>query len=487
VDNTTATVARKLGRPEAHLSFAKGRYLYNGDRRPFGVTMPTPRGVSDHPARNQMEDIWRSGGRANDIVEWLEDQGLPVLKRTTIARYGQRYWTEKIKISTDVVQPDALGDMIQEIEQSGLGKVTKIGYSKKKYPGWDKVDGVSVSVEKESIAQTLEITPQNLPSYGKASIASIKIKIGKLDKDDKPKGFKKMLVVPDQQIGYHLDVDGNKTTTHDEAAINVTHQVAGYLDQRYGLDTIVNLGDALDLPGFSTHRSAPGFMGPAPTQLAIDRYGTEVAVQRELAPNADIIAFFGNHEDRLNKSIIDKLPNLYGISKANERNPVLSIANLCRFEEYGITAIDVYPDGIYWANDYLRFMHGNTVASALGGTAAKYLNGSQVSTVYGHIHRLEFLMAQTENNTGKRDIFAGSPGCLARIDGVLPSSATGIKPSGGQAGIKNEKWQHGLFIIDYEPEGLQRAFCSPLFINNGMTVLENKIFTSTVTPNGDPL
>lgn len=449
--------------------------------------MPAPRGVADHPARDQMEEIWRSGGKARDIVEWLEEQGLPVIKQSTIARYGQRYWTEKIKIVTDPVETDDLGGMIRDIEESGIGRVTKVGYSKKKYPGWDKVDGVSVPVEKESFSQTLEVTPQQFPNYDKARIAPIKIKIGKSDKESKPKGFKTMLVIPDQQFGYHLDVDGQQTTTHDEAAINVTHQVAGYLEAKYGLDTIVNLGDALDLPGFSTHRSAPGFMGPAPTQLAIDRYGTEVAVQRELAPNADIIAFFGNHEDRLNKSIIDKLPNLYGISRANERNPVLSIANLCRFDEYNITAIDVYPDGVYWANDYLRFVHGSIVASALGGTAAKHLNGSQVSTVYGHIHRQEFLMGQTENSTGKRDIFAGSPGCLCRIDGVLPSAATGIKPGGGQAGKKNERWQHGLFIINYEPEGEQRAFCSPLFINNGMTVLENKMFSSTVTPNGEPI
>jgi len=258
------------------------------------------------------------------------------------------------------------------------------------------------------------------------------------------------------------------------------------MQQKYGVDTIVNLGDALDLPGFSNHRSAPGFMGPAPVQLAIDRYTTEVAIQRELAPDADIIAFFGNHEDRLNNSLVDKLPGLHGISRGNERRPVLSIASLCRFDEYDITAIDTYPDGEYWANDYLRFVHGSVVSSALGGTAAKYLAKSHVSTVYGHIHRQEFLMAQVENRDNTT-IFAGSPGCLCRLDGVLPSSRTGVSPRGGQAGIAREKWQHGLFIINYEPEGQQRAFCSPLFINNGATVLDNRLFTATVTPNGQAL
>lgn len=95
-------------------------------------------------------------------------------------------------------------------------------------------------------------------------------------------------------------------------------------------------------------------------------------------------------------------------------------------------------------------------------------------------------MAQADNRPSET-VFAGSPGCLCRIDGVLPSSKTGVSPRGGQAGTVREKWQHGVFIINFEPEGNQRAFCSPLFIENGMTVLENKLFSASVTPNGDLL
>lgn len=450
--------------------------------------MQNPKGVSDHPAKDQMEEIWRSGGRGKLIAEWLTEQGLPVLNYRTIARYGQRYWSEKIVIKTDSADSAAsLSSMLDEIEEANLGTVTKIGFSKKRYPGWDKQDGVSVSVEKEAISQTIEIVPNRQQTYKKADTANIKINVIKHKRYEKIPGFKTMLVIPDQQIGYHIDVDGNLTTTHDEAAMSVTHQVMGYLNQKYGLDTVINLGDALDLPGLSTHRSAPGFLGPAPVQLAIDRYGTEVAIQRSLAPDSEIIAFFGNHENRANNIMIDKIPALHGVSKANERNPVMSIANLCRFDEYDIQAIDTYPDGTYWANDYLRFIHGSVASSALGATAARMISSSRVSTVYGHIHRQEYLMGQIEDSRESRTIFAGSPGCLCRIDGVLPSGQTGVRPKGGQAGTKREKWQHGLFVINYEPEGLQRAFCSPLFIDNGITVLDNMLITAEVTPNGDPL
>lgn len=446
--------------------------------------MTLPKGVADHPAREEMEAIWRAGGRAKDIVEWLEEAGLPVLKHTTIARYGQRYWTEKYKIETDKTNSTDLQSLVAEIEDSGLGKITKIGFSKKRYPGWDKEDGVSIPVEKESIAQTIEVVPQNVHQFERAALAPIKIKVAKTEKAKKQDGFSLMVVVPDQQIGYHLDVDGNRVTTHDEAGINVTHQVIGYLQQKYGVDTIVNLGDALDLPGLSHHRSAPGFMGPAPLQLAIDRYGTEVAVQRELAPDADIIAFFGNHEARMTNAVVDKLPAIHGLSRANERKPVLSIANLCRFDEFNISAIDTYPDGVYWANEYLRFVHGNIVSGVRGGTATKFLAKSSVSTVYGHIHRQEFVMAQADDKVA-RTIFAGSPGCLCRLDGVLPSAKTGVSPRGGQAGTVRENWQQGLFLIFYQPDG-DLAFCQTIQINDGMTVLENRLFKSTVTPNGDP-
>jgi hypothetical protein len=265
----------------------------------------------------------------------------------------------------------------------------------------------------------------------------------------------------------------------------VAHQISLFLQKQYGIDLTVILGDNHDFSAFSTHRTAPGYV--VNTQLEIDRFGTEVALQREISPDAEIVVLSGNHDDRLNKAIVDKIPALAGISKANSREPILSIANLCRFDEYNITSIEAYPDGEYWANDYLRFEHGSVASSAPGSTAAKYLADAKVSTIFGHTHRQELVYGRVRGRNGSRPIFAGTPGTTARIDGVLPSSQTGITSKGVQAGKKTEKWQQGIFVVWFQEEDDQKAAVEPVLIENGSAFYAGQIFCSTVSKNGEQL
>ena len=449
----------------------------------LGSVMNKPKGVADHPAKEQMEAIWRSGGRAKDIVAFLEDNDLPVVSQRTIARYGQRFWNEKVNIKLD--SSESLDSVLDQL--GSYGTISKINYTTKKYPGWEKVNGENVQVDKESTHQTIEIIPKNdIPKlFEKAVLPDIKIVGKKKNSSSKPDGWKLAVVLPDMQIGYHRSVDGTFTTTHDEAAIDVAHQVLLHVENQYGVDLVMVLGDNLDFASFSSHRSAPGYL--VNTQLEIDRFGTEVATLRSISNDAEIVVLHGNHDDRLNKAIVDKIPALTGISKANTRTPVLSISNLCRFDEYNITYKETYPDGEYWANDYLRFEHGSLVSSAPGSTAAKYLNGSRVSTVYGHIHRQELVYSRILERNGSRTIFAGSPGCLSRIDGMIPSGQTGISSSGTQLGQKHEKWQQGLWLIWYQDSGSQKAAPEPVVIENGTAVFGGQVFESTMNINGERL
>lgn len=443
--------------------------------------MSQPKGVADHPAKELMEEIWRSGGRATEIIKVLEEKGLPVLSRSTIARYGQRYWTEKIRLTTsDDVTPSELQSILDEVESSGLGKITKINYSKKQYANGN-----------EGVSQIVEIRPiESGPEFERAEIAPIIIQplLPSLPfSQEKPEGMKLAVVLPDMQIGYHRNMDGSVTTTHDESAIDVAHQIMAILEAYHGIDAVINLGDNLDFPGFSSHRTAPGFLGPDMTQMGIDRYGTEMATQRGLAPTSDIWAFNGNHEDRLNKAIVDKIPALHGLSRAGDEDPVLSIPYLCKFDEYNVKGIETYPDGCLWLNDYLRFVHGGLASSTLGATAAKHLSTAPVSTVYGHIHRHEMIYDVVSTGRENRDVFAGSPGCLARLDGHLPSARTGISSKGGQAGGFRERWQHGVFVIWYETSGRQSAYCQPIPIDQGNAVLYGRRLQSRLSPNGEKI
>jgi len=456
-----------------------------------------PKGVADHPAKDQMEAIWRGGGRAKQIVAWLEEQGLPPVSEKTVARYGQRFWTEKVTIRTEDAEPEELNSFLEEIEAAGLGVVTKIGFSKKKYPGWEKIDGQNVQVDKESVAQTIEIAPVHVPQLSPARLPDIHIsspytstqssrKPSKAPRSrSKPSGWSLAIVIPDPQIGFHRGTDGALTATHDEQALNICHQIALDLETDYGIDTWAYLGDNLDFASFTNHRSAPGYTGN--TQLEIDRFGTEVAVARSIAQDAEIVALAGNHDNRGINTLVDKVPGLVGISKANTREPVLSIANLCRFDEYNIKYIESYPDGEYWLNDYLRLEHGTAISGTPGGTAAKHLAGSKVSTIFGHTHRQELVWTTINERHGARDIFAGTPGTTARVDGVLPSGQTGITSKGTQAGKKNEKWQQGLFVVWYQTGGAQEAIPEPVKIRNGKALYNGRIYEATVDPNGEKL
>src|SRR5690606_29598869 len=103
----------------------------------------------------------------------------------------------------------------------------------------------------------------------------------------------------------------------------------------------------LDLPAFGSHRSAPAFMHT--TQMAIDRAAEEAAIQRQLAPDADIVWLEGNHESRLTKYLVDRAPALVGLNKGGQTaQPVMSLSNLCRFDEYGIEYLEPYPDAELW-------------------------------------------------------------------------------------------------------------------------------------------
>jgi predicted phosphodiesterase len=442
-----------------------------------------PKGVADHPAKNQMEEIWRSGGRAKDIISFLEENSLPLVKESTVARYGQRFWNEKIKISSEASATE-IAETLQEIEEAGIASVVKMGFTKKKFPGWEKIDGQNVQVEKESTSWNVDLVPvPTLPE--KASVGDFRISVKGVKRLSKPSGWSLGVVIPDPQIGYHRDTDSVLTTTHDESALDVAHQITAYLNSSYGIDLTVILGDNHDFSAFSTHRTAPGYT--INTQLEIDRFGTEVALQRQLAPDAEIIVLSGNHDDRLNKAILDKIPGLSGISKSNSRDPVLSIANLCRFDEYNITSIESYPDGEYWANDYLRFEHGHIASSTPGSTAAKYLADARVSTIFGHTHRQELVYSRIRERSGSRPIFAGSPGTTARIDGVLPSYSTGITSSGKQAAQKTEKWQQGIFVVWYQTGGDQKAVVEPVLIEDGAAFYAGSIYESTVDKNGEKL
>ena len=271
--------------------------------------------------------------------------------------------------------------------------------------------------------------------------------------------FQTAVIVPDIQIGFYRGPEGTLEPTHDEAAMSVA--LAMITDIKP--DEIVLVGDNLDLPEMGKYLTYPTYQQT--TQAAIDRASLFCAQLRKAAPDADITWLAGNHEERMPKYIATNAMAAYGLKRANQPEswPVLSVPFLVRMDEYDIVYKPGYPAADYWLNEKLRIIHGDRVKSN-GSTAHVYLNQEKTSVIYGHIHRIETAYKTREDYDGPRTIMAASPGCLARIDGAIPSTKGGVDLDGRPL-TRHENWQQGLGVVTYEKKG-QAKFtyeCIPIY------------------------
>lgn len=276
------------------------------------------------------------------------------------------------------------------------------------------------------------------------------------------------VVWPDMQIGFWRDGDGQLVPTHDPAAIEVALEVTASIRP----DVLVWLGDNLDLPEFGKYRQHPSFAFT--TQAAVDFATTLAARARSLAGRGVWLA--GNHEERLPNWIVDNGKATHGLRQGNAAPsswPVLSVPHLCRLDETGWEYLPGYPANVHWVNDRLRIIHGNRATK--GATATAYLNDERVSTIYGHVHRREWLERTRMTRSGPRTILAASPGCLARTDGVVPGTHSGHDLDGRPLTTIAEDWQQGICVVTAE-EGDSPFDVEMVPIHDGRAFWRGKVY-----------
>jgi predicted phosphodiesterase len=261
------------------------------------------------------------------------------------------------------------------------------------------------------------------------------------------------VIVPDAQVGYWRDLEtGELQPFHDEAALQVVLKAVKRLQPQL----VVLLGDMLDLAEFSRFDQEPGFA--LTTQASIDRLHLFLAELRANAPDAEIRYLEGNHDRRLQKSIVNNAKAAFGIRRAADPPdawPVLSVPFLLRLDDLGVEYVGGYPAGITWINENLACVHGSKVRSA-GSTAAAVIDDERVSVIFGHIHRIEFqsktrrvYAPDAPSNIAAKHSFAASPGCLCRIDGTVPSTKGSTDPMGRPVAAV-ENWSQGFGVVTYQ-------------------------------------
>jgi hypothetical protein len=294
-------------------------------------------------------------------------------------------------------------------------------------------------------------------------------------KSSKVDGLSLAMIAPDMQIGYYRDADGSLVPTHDEAAWSVFLEAV-----RIGRPTLIVLvGDNLDLPEFGKYRLTPPFRQT--TQATIDRGALACAELRAAAgPDCTIVWLAGNHEERLPNFLLDNAAAAFGLRKggAPDSWPVLSVPYLLNMDDYGIEYRPGYPASDVWINERLRVIHGDIVRGGkAGATAGAYLQREKTSVIYGHKHSLEWAEATREDHDGPRRILALSPGCLARIDGVVPSTRQGTDLDGRPL-RRVENWQQGFAVVTFE-EGDGRFWPELVPIHSGAAMWRGRMIEAT--------
>lgn len=283
----------------------------------------------------------------------------------------------------------------------------------------------------------------------------------------KPPKLRTAVILPDTQIGYRRDLDnGSLDPFHDEQAISAALRVI----EKVQPTEVVHLGDLLDFPSFSRFEQDATFQ--LTVQPAIDRAHRYLAEVVQVAPGAKHYLLEGNHDRRLQRTIVTNALAAFGLRRAEAPNdwPVLSVPHLLRTDELGVEWIAGYPANILWLSDTLAVIHGSKVRSS-GSTAASVLDDSAVSIVYGHVHRIELSYKTRRLRNGAARSFAASPGCLCRVDGAVPS-VKGSTDALGRPIPTVEAWQQGVGIVTYSET--QRAAIELVEIVDGVAFMRGE-------------
>lgn len=282
---------------------------------------------------------------------------------------------------------------------------------------------------------------------------------------------KTTVLLPDPQIGYLRYDDGTLEPMHDERAMSCALQILGHIRP----DRVVDLGDFLDLSEFTSKFTIyPEFVHT--TQQALDRGHRFLAEQRAaVGPDAEMDLLGGNHDDRLGLAIARNAKAALRLRPGGttpESWPVLSIPNLLNLDSVGVTYTGAYPAG----RVKVAGAHGEqTPLYALHGEKLdmqKQAKTERHSTVQGHSHHLSCHAETYDYDGTPQQVQSWSVGCLARIDGAVPSTR-GAYDERGRPYPHVESWQQAVAVVTETEHGW---WLEPIVIHEGRAVYQGVAF-----------
>jgi len=324
-------------------------------------------------------------------------------------------------------------------------------WSANKWESFSSKDGI---VELWQIKASLE----KVPSWVLDPVRPVK-PIKRKPPESVPGPISTCLVVPDSQNGYKYD---HKTQTytplHDRKAWDLAIQMAELMQP----EVIVLLGDMLDLAPFSRFSTEPALRHT--TQPSIIELHWWLSQLRLASPSSEIIFIEGNHEARLQRTLVDQVAGEFTtlVPADDPDGPELfSVPRLLGLDSLDIEYVGPYGEE-WWLWDKVRVHHGRLVRKG-GATVAAVLKDARYHEVFGHIHRVELGSKRLHGPHGSNVIYAMSPGTLCRVDGVVPA----VK--------KNIDWQQGLGVISYDRQS-DHVHMNVIHIEDGVCIFNGTRF-----------
>lgn len=180
-------------------------------------------------------------------------------------------------------------------------------------------------------------------------------------------------------------------------------------------------GDILDM--FMLSRFTKG-EGRNPLE-EISQCRALLASLRKLCPDSDIFYVIGNHENRLEKYVLNKAPELASLVE-----DVFTILKVEDFKIRGCASVTV--------NDKVVFKHGTLLGNKSGLSAIKEMENAYMSGCTGHTHRLCKYIAR---KSGKK-FFWVETGCLCSLNPEY---------------MINPNWQQGIARLDFKSGKVHNA------------------------------
>lgn len=200
---------------------------------------------------------------------------------------------------------------------------------------------------------------------------------------------------------------------HDQRAMAVC--LSNLRDERP--DTIVLNGDIMDFYTVSKYMKDP--MRIDTLQEELDECRAFIKLLREEHPNAKIIYTKGNHEERLEKFLIEKAGSLVSLR-------CLAIDDLL-----GLSEFDVHFTDTFYMAGKLMITHGDLARSVPGSSARGHFQRTHSSVLIGHVHRLN--VQHYTNIHGVHTLIEN--GCLC---GMEPDYSRHMN-----------NWQQGFSIVEH--------------------------------------